>query len=300
MCNTFDLMVMTTLDVTLRWIGVMLTPFTLTREGYEEHFGVNALGHLLLQLHLLPALAKAGSEAGEVVMPNNNDSGSPSVPAGASCSARIINLGSIVHHCCHELDFEWLDRKSDERNSKESNGKAGHGSGGGGCAGGKMEAARYSAHAAYARSKLAVAMVSAELARRLEAAGAPVEVATVHPGIVDTHLYRHVNCLLLTVQKVLAPLLFLSPHGGARCIINAGVVDRNRDEGGRFQNGTYYHLMEPAPTSAVAADPTVQQKLMHHCIAALGGKEGLLEQLSPARGANDAAAALMLDRVLSQ
>ena len=57
-------------------------------------------------------------------------------------------------------------------------------------------------------------------------------------------------------KKVLAPLLFLSPSGAARCIINAGVLDRSREEGGSFENGGYYHLMELAHTSAVAVSVT--------------------------------------------
>ena len=178
-----------------------------------------------MQLHLLPALANTGRTG---VIPNdscNNGRGTAAAAAssaggGAAAAkrtagyrtgaapARIINVGSVVHRCCNSLDFEWLASTPAADGVNGSGGSAGRTAcrprasstiGGGG---GSQASSAYSAHAAYAQSKLAVAMVSAALARRLADARAPVEVATVHPGIVDTHLYRHVNCLLLAVQKV--------------------------------------------------------------------------------------------------
>ena len=55
---------------------------------------------------------------------------------------------------------------------------------------------RYSAHAAYMQSKMALLMWTLTLQRELHATGASyVTVNAVHPGVVNTNLYQHTNCL---------------------------------------------------------------------------------------------------------
>lgn len=56
--------------------GVMLVPEGRTEEGFEEHFGVNYLGHFLLTLLLLDILKRSGKHG--------------------SCS-RVVNVSSSAH-----------------------------------------------------------------------------------------------------------------------------------------------------------------------------------------------------------
>ena len=56
---------------------------------------------------------------------------------------------------------------------------------------------RYSPHFAYMQSKLALLMWTLTLQRELHASrdAAYVTVNAVHPGVVNTNLYKHTNCL---------------------------------------------------------------------------------------------------------
>jgi NAD(P)-dependent dehydrogenase (short-subunit alcohol dehydrogenase family) len=58
----------------------MMTPYSLTHEGYEIQFGTNHMGHALLTKLLLPVLLRTADEA------------------GAKSDVRIVNLTSLGHH----------------------------------------------------------------------------------------------------------------------------------------------------------------------------------------------------------
>lgn len=61
------------LDLLINNAGVMLPPYSLTRDGFELQFGTNHLGHFALTGHLLSLLS-------------------------TTRNARIINVSSIAHH----------------------------------------------------------------------------------------------------------------------------------------------------------------------------------------------------------
>lgn len=78
---------------------------------------------------------------------------------------------------------------------------------------------RYSGHAAYARSKLALVLFTYRLQQELTAGGFPVTANAVDPGMVDTALYRHLCCPAQLAQKLVARLLFW---------VSCGTSTRNR------------------------------------------------------------------------
>ncbi|ORY60984.1 retinol dehydrogenase [Pseudomassariella vexata] len=65
------------LDILMNNAGIMATPASVTKEGYEIQFGTNHVGHALLTKLLLPVLEKTAAQPGSDV--------------------RIINLSSLAH-----------------------------------------------------------------------------------------------------------------------------------------------------------------------------------------------------------
>ena len=66
----------------------------------------------------------------------------------------------------------------------------------------------YSAHAAYAQSKLALVLFTYHLQALLTARGMPVTANVADPGVVDTDLYRHVFWGTRLVKKLLGWWVF--------------------------------------------------------------------------------------------
>ncbi len=74
---------LSSLDLLINNAGVMMPPYTLTKDGFELQFGSNHLGHFALVGHLLPLLEKT---------PNS----------------RIVTTGSLAHNR-GKIDFDNLD-----------------------------------------------------------------------------------------------------------------------------------------------------------------------------------------------
>ncbi len=119
-------------------------------------------------------------------------------------ATRIVNVTSVVHACADSLSSIW-DQKEET----------------------------YSAHRAYANSKLCVLMLSLELATRFQASNIPVLVTAVHPGVVDTPLYRHIHPCLRPLQSILAHAFFRSPKTAALTLLHA-MTCPSGDMNGRY------------------------------------------------------------------
>lgn len=63
------------LHILLNNAGIMMTPAAKTKDGYEEQFGVNHMGHALLTRLLLPLLEKTAKSGADVRIVNLSSSG---------------------------------------------------------------------------------------------------------------------------------------------------------------------------------------------------------------------------------
>lgn len=82
------------LDILINNAGVMATPYSMTKEGYEIQFGTNHVGHALFTKLLLPVLLKTAEEPGSDV--------------------RILNISSMGHYMAPSGGIIW-DQKELEK-----------------------------------------------------------------------------------------------------------------------------------------------------------------------------------------
>ncbi|XP_060039404.1 dehydrogenase/reductase SDR family member on chromosome X [Erinaceus europaeus] len=193
------------LHVLVNNAGVMMVPQRLTVDGFEEHWGVNFLGHFLLTVLLLDALEASGSPG--------------------RC-ARVVTLSSATHRAA-SLDLD------DPQGSRG-----------------------YSAHGAYAQSKLALVLFSYHLQHLLAAAGRHVTANVADPGVVNTDLYRHVFWGRGPIKSLLGRWVFKTPDEGSWTSVYAAVSPELEGQGGR-----YLHNEQETPSLAVTYDPHLQRRL---------------------------------------
>ncbi|KAF2639335.1 NAD(P)-binding protein [Massarina eburnea CBS 473.64] len=77
----------TRLDILINNAGIMMTPYSLTQEGYEIQFGTNHIGHALLTKLLLPVLLSTAEQPGADV--------------------RVVNLSSLGHRFAPSGGIIW-------------------------------------------------------------------------------------------------------------------------------------------------------------------------------------------------
>jgi NAD(P)-dependent dehydrogenase (short-subunit alcohol dehydrogenase family) len=122
----------------------------------------------------------------------------------------------------------------------------------------------YKQSQAYSDSKLANLLFSAELQRRLTAAGSGVLAIAAHPGMVRTAIYHHdgprrpIDLLWGVALRVIAQ----DPEAGALPVLYAAVGDIPGDS---FTGPSHMAHMRGAPQllnrSATAADPELARRL---------------------------------------
>uniref|UniRef100_A0A8C6EDH3 Polyprenol dehydrogenase n=1 Tax=Moschus moschiferus TaxID=68415 RepID=A0A8C6EDH3_MOSMO len=193
------------LHVLVNNAGVMMVPQRTTDDGFEEHFGINYLGHFLLTNLLLDKLRESGAPGR---------------------GARVVTVSSATHYV-GELNLDDL-----------------------------QSSASYSAHAAYAQSKLALVLFTYHLQALLAARGSPVTANVADPGVVDTDLYRHVFWGTRLVKKLLGWWVFKTPDEGAWTSVYAVVAPALEGLGGRY----LYNERETRSLEATY-DPELQRQL---------------------------------------
>ncbi|MGH3155038.1 MAG: oxidoreductase [Streptosporangiaceae bacterium] len=111
---------------------------------------------------------------------------------------------------------------------------------------------------AYGQVKLANLLFTAELQRRLDAAGSSVRAQAAHPGFVATGIYRHSGLM----SKLMVRLMAQSPAQGALPVLYAAVADI---PGNSFAGPSHVAHMRGAPEliprSRTAQDAELARRL---------------------------------------
>lgn len=140
-----------------------------------------------------------------------------------SAPARIINVSSLAH--------TWGSINLEDINSEK----------------------RYDKNAAYSQSKLANVLFTRSLAKRLEGTG--VTAYSLHPGVVQTDLWRHLNGPQQVLMKIASPFTKNSVQGAQTSIYCA--VEPSLEN----QSGGYYSDCAPTECSKTAKDDVLAEKL---------------------------------------
>ena len=122
---------------------------------------------------------------------------------------------------------------------------------------------RYNPHRAYQQSKLSNLLFTAELQRRLDAAGSRVRANAAHPGYSATNLQSHHAVPLMNVLMAIGNKVFATTAAqGARPTIHAAIADL---PGNTFVGPTQLRQQRgapgPVPRSLEAQDPDAARRL---------------------------------------
>ncbi|XP_060950135.1 retinol dehydrogenase 12, like [Limanda limanda] len=140
-----------------------------------------------------------------------------------SAPARIVTVSSMAH--------SWGAINLDDINSEKG----------------------YSKNKAYSQSKLANILFTHTLAQKLEGTG--VTTYSLHPGVVQTDLWRHLSGPQQFIMRMVSPFTKDSAQGAQTTIYCAVEPTLEKESGG------YYSDCAPAACSAAGKDDAVAQKL---------------------------------------
>ncbi|KAM9332093.1 retinol dehydrogenase 12-like isoform 1-T1 [Pholidichthys leucotaenia] len=141
-----------------------------------------------------------------------------------SALARIINVSSMGHTFVSSINL-------DDINSEKG----------------------YDKNRAYAQSKLANVLFTRSLAKRLEGTG--VTTYSLHPGVVQTDLWRHLSGPEQFVYKMTKPFTKNSTQGAQTSIYCAVEPSLEKESGG------YYSDCAPAKPSSAGRNDELAEKL---------------------------------------
>ncbi|XP_041817033.1 retinol dehydrogenase 12-like [Chelmon rostratus] len=140
-----------------------------------------------------------------------------------SAPARIVVVASVAH--------TWTGLRLDDINSERS----------------------YDTMKAYGQSKLANVLFARSLAKRLQGTG--VSVFSLHPGVVQSDLWRHQHQCIQVAVKIFRIFTKTTVEGAQTTIYCA--VEPRLDS----QSGGYFSDCAPARCSRIASDDDLAQKL---------------------------------------
>ncbi len=204
------------LHVVVHNAGLWHQERTPSQDGFEDTFAVNHLAPFLLTHLLLPRMLKSDGDRRLVHVSSrlHEQAGNTRTASGRAIHAMNVLGVRLPPPKSHRFDFDDLA-----------------------CANG------FRGLEAYARSKLAQLLFSAELARRL-----PEDVTSngVHPGSVNTSVTRD-NAVLSVAIRLAGPLL-KTPAQGARTSVHVASDVSLRGVTGRY----FESSREATPSPAVA------------------------------------------------
>lgn len=210
------------LHVLVNNAGVWHPDFRRSRDRIEDTFAVNHLAHFLLTNLLLPRMRETKGDRRIVHVSSRLHA---QAGATASLAGRVVHFANVVGLRMRargaRLDFDALDREEGYRGIE-----------------------------AYARSKLAQVIFSAELARREQ----EVTSNAVHPGSVATEVTRE-NPLLFALQP-LSRLVLKTPAQGAATSVHVATAPELVGVSGR-----YFARSREAPAATIADDREVATRL---------------------------------------
>ncbi|XP_040023654.2 retinol dehydrogenase 12, like [Gasterosteus aculeatus] len=140
-----------------------------------------------------------------------------------SAPARVVTVSSMAH--------SWGSINLEDINSEKS----------------------YDKKSAYSQSKLANVLFTRSLAKKLEGSG--VTTYSLHPGVVQTDLWRHLSGPQQFAMKIVSPFTKTSSQGAQTSIYCAVEPSLGKESGG------YYSDCAPASCSAAGKDDVLAQKL---------------------------------------
>ena len=149
-------------DILINNAGVIARRPMLTADGFERTIGTNHLGHFALTGLLLPAIVNGRRQQPS---PGHADAAQTAQTAQtAHAPARIVTVTSLAHRWGRIRAGEWAPTS------------------------GRTPARAFRPWHAYAQSKLANAVLTVELRRRLAMHALPIASIGVHPGIAVTNV----------------------------------------------------------------------------------------------------------------
>ncbi|WIA09975.1 hypothetical protein OEZ85_010187 [Tetradesmus obliquus] len=137
---------------------------------------------------------------------------------------RIVTVASAMHHLGYRLQQDPLSERS------------------------------YSAELAYGNSKLAQVLFTAELNRRLAAAGGGVQALSLHPGNVLTNVVQSLPPAIQSAYRAIMARVLLTPEQGARATVYAA-SDPGAFAAAAATGGYLDCSAQPVQPHALAADP---------------------------------------------
>ena len=170
----------------------------------------------------------------------------------AGGGARVLNVASILH----ELAFDAGAMLADMQVKRS-----------------------YSPLRAYAQSKLAEVMLTAELAERLDAS--EVSVVSLHPGNVVTDVVRTLPPLIQSAYRCVMSGMLLTPSEGARAQLHAATCEPRGAPRSGAHLGSDGCVCESNP---LAADAALRRRVWDECERLCGLTQGEAAELLRASG----------------
>ena len=211
------------LNVLVNNAGVWNAEFRRSADGYEDTFAVNHLAPFLLTQRLLPRMRQTDGDRRIVHVSSRLHRQAGTAKSAMSRLFNVLNLSALLPNGGPQavFDFDALDRDIDYRGLE-----------------------------AYARSKLAQVIISAEFARR----ESEITSNVVHPGSVQTDVTRGTKWLYV-LKPISRPFLRTPAQGAATSVHVATAPELAGETGG------YYVSCKPARAAAIASDPNVGRRL---------------------------------------